>query len=156
LCPSTTLYSQCASIDYKDLPLSLGAVVSDKGLHGDSLPDWLEQGTESSLRDSEDDKPAAPTQPVFVKTSSWLSTPVASTPIEGLSPKTTAARNGGSIGPYTDLDRFYAESDDAEDDADSEEDGSEAASDKQHGRRSNDESEGEDDGDESEEESEGA
>lgn len=77
------------------------------------LPEWLEQGTESSLRDTEDDnQPPGPvriTTPRSVASMPHGPTPVILTPTGGHSPTTT----GGSPAPWTDLDKFYADVDEA-------------------------------------------
>ena len=92
----------------------------------DVLPDWLERGVESSLRDSEDD---APPSDVPMALSSGgkqlmkgvLTPPVVLTPSGGSSP-----RNGGT---WRDLDSFYAdteeESEEEEEQGEEEEDGGE-------------------------------
>lgn len=77
------------------------------------LPEWLEQGTESSLRDTEDD--IQPTGVGQVTTSRSIvptsrgPTPIVLTPVGGHSPATT----GNSPAPWTDLDQFYADVDEA-------------------------------------------
>ena len=92
----------------------------------DVLPDWLERGVESSLRDSEDD---APPSDVLMALSSGgkqlmkgvLTPPVVLTPSGGSSP-----RNGGA---WRDLDSFYAETEEEgeeeEEEEEEEEDGGE-------------------------------
>lgn len=77
------------------------------------LPEWLEQGTESSLRDTEDDvQPPGPAQmftPRSIASTSHGPTPIILTPTRGHSPAAT----GNSPAPWTDLDKFYAEVDEA-------------------------------------------
>jgi AP-3 complex subunit beta len=75
------------------------------------LPEWLEQGTESSLRDTEDDikPPVQVTTPRSIASTSHGPTPIILTPTRGHSP--TAA--GTSPAPWTDLDKFYADADEA-------------------------------------------
>jgi AP-3 complex subunit beta len=96
------------------------------------LPDWLEEGTESSLRDSEDDAlqvPSAYTQgtaPRAISSSSvsGVVTPITLTPTGEQSP--ASAPYGGSKSTWQDLDKFYAEEEDEEDeDEDEEDDGQE-------------------------------
>jgi len=75
------------------------------------LPEWLEQGTESSLRDTEDDvQPpglAQVTKPRSIAAASHGPTPIVLTPTGGHSPAVT----GSSPAPWTDLDKFYADVD---------------------------------------------
>ncbi|KAF7330482.1 AP complex subunit beta [Mycena venus] len=107
---------------------SLG-MITHKPMHGDSvLPDWLERGVESSLRDTEDDAPPPP--PVMSFSSSapiartrGLASPVVLTPSGG-------SPTGGSKAQYTDLDKFYADEDEEDEEEeteseDEEEDGGE-------------------------------
>lgn len=74
------------------------------------LPEWLEQGTESSLRDTEDDvQPPGPAQATMSRSIASTSrgpTPIILTPTGGHSPAT-----GTSPAPWTDLDKFYADVD---------------------------------------------
>lgn len=77
------------------------------------LPEWLEQGTESSLRDTEDDIQAqgsiqANTSRSIASTS-YGPTPIVLTPTRGESP----AAAGSSPAPWTNLDQFYADVDEA-------------------------------------------
>jgi AP-3 complex subunit beta len=78
----------------------------------EDLPEWLEQGTESSLRDTEDDmRPPGPAQipaPRSIASMSRGPTPVILTPTRVDSPTAT----GSSPAPWTDLDKFYADNDD--------------------------------------------
>lgn len=73
------------------------------------LPEWLEQGTESSLRDSEDDtQPSGLPQVTPLRSIASTShgpTPIVLTPTRGHSPAVT----GNSQAPWTDLDQFYAD-----------------------------------------------
>lgn len=96
------------------------------------LPEWLEQGTESSLRDTEDDiRPPVLVQtptPRSVSSTSRGPTPIILTPTGGHSPAAT----GSSPAPWTDLDKFYADvdettesdNDDGTDDGDDDDDAS--------------------------------
>ena len=78
------------------------------------LPDWLEEGTESLLRDSVDDAHSnsnvtvVPIQPL--KGSPRLESFVALS----ASSASSADPNTSSKGPWTDLDKFYQEDDDDE------------------------------------------
>ena len=75
------------------------------------LPEWLEQGTESSLRDTEDDvQPpglAQVTAPRSIASTSHGPTLLFLTPTGGHSPAATDS----SPAPWTDLDKFYADVD---------------------------------------------
>ncbi|KAH9481592.1 AP-3 complex subunit beta-2 [Psilocybe cubensis] len=80
----------------------------------EELPDWLEKGVESSLRDSEDDAPAAPPVPTAISSAGPVkskgavgvpSPPIVLTPT---GPSTVASGNGAK-GQFMDLDAFYAE-----------------------------------------------
>ncbi|KAJ7773104.1 adaptin N terminal region-domain-containing protein [Mycena metata] len=107
-----------------DLNVALGSLgmITRKPMHGDSsLPDWLERGVESSLRDTEDDAPAPPPPMNFSSSaplpqrSKGLASPVVLTPSGG-------SPTGASKPQWTDLDKFYDDEDDEEeDDSESEE-----------------------------------
>lgn len=96
------------------------------------FPEWLEQGTESSLRDTEDDiQPpgfAQMSTPRSISSTSRGPTPIILTPTGRHSPAAT----GSSPAPWTDLDKFYADvdettesdGDDGTDDGDDDEDAS--------------------------------
>ncbi|KAI9066121.1 hypothetical protein FKP32DRAFT_1589999 [Trametes sanguinea] len=95
------------------------------------LPDWLEEGTESSLRDSEADAP--PPAPVYASQSSARSvgptsraSPVILTPTNGPSPSGSFVRQEGAKAAYMDLDKFYEDAEETEEseESESEEDGS--------------------------------
>ena len=125
---------------------SLGAITG-KNMAGDVfLPDWLEQGVESSLRDTEEDAPAAPLSLSSAQTSvprsiasSNRATPIVLTPT-GPSPAGSYSRPESGKAPWTDLDSFYADTNEEEE----EEEGSEEETD-----------EGEDEEEDGEESSEG-
>lgn len=98
------------------------------------LPDWLEEGTETSLRDTEDDTPPPAVAAVFTsaqrsKGSSRLASPAILTPAEGSSPAGSTMRNNISKGPWTDLDKFYDEDDSGHEEDDSEDEESEGGDD---------------------------
>jgi AP-3 complex subunit beta len=84
------------------------------------LPDWLEQGVESSLRDSEDETPPVPLSlssaqgsvPRSIASSSRAS-PVVLTP-SGPSPAGSYSRPESGKAPWTDLDAFYADTNERE------------------------------------------
>lgn len=91
------------------------------------LPDWLEQGVESSLRDTEEDAPPAPLSlsslqsPVpHVIASSNRASPVVLTPT-GPSPAGSYSRPETGKAPWTDLDSFYADTHNEEGEEESEE-----------------------------------
>ncbi|KAI0366314.1 hypothetical protein BV20DRAFT_972039 [Pilatotrama ljubarskyi] len=95
------------------------------------LPDWLEEGTESSLRDSEADVPQVP---VYASQASARSigpssraSPVILTPTGGASPSGSAVRQDNSKAAYMDLDKFYEDTEETEesDQSESEEEGEE-------------------------------
>ena len=81
---------------------SLSGVMGKSMVAGSVLPDWLEHGVESSLRDSEED--VAPVQTA----KKGNTPPIILTPTNGSRPDSL---NGtiGSKGPWTDLDKFYAD-----------------------------------------------
>ena len=92
---------------------SLGAIIGRDMSFDSAVPDWLEHGVESSLRDSEDDMPLVPTgvqslqspTPRSIASSSRPS-PVVLTPTVP-SPAGSFARPDKSA--WTDLDKFYAD-----------------------------------------------
>ncbi|KAI3610576.1 ap-3 complex subunit beta-1 [Moniliophthora roreri] len=92
---------------------SLGIVTGKSSWTDSVLPDWLEQGVESSLRDSPDDAPPSAPVPTALGSSTQhlgkgMSSPVVLTPTTGTSPVGSGLRS--AKGPWTDLDKFYAES----------------------------------------------
>jgi AP-3 complex subunit beta len=126
------------------------------------LPDWLENGVESSLRDTEEEAAPAPLAPQPIagaQLNKGVVMPVVLTPSGGSSPVGSQGRVGasgsGAKGPWMDLDKFYAESEeeeeeegDGEDDDDDEESGEEDEDVEEH---STSEEDSEDDHDKSEE-----
>ncbi|KAH9846240.1 adaptin N terminal region-domain-containing protein [Lenzites betulinus] len=95
------------------------------------LPDWLEEGISSSLRDSEADAPPTPAYVSQLQSQSSArsiagggpssrASPVVLTPTGGVSPAGSLSRQDGGKAAYMDLDKFYEEEED-----ESEEDGSE-------------------------------
>jgi AP-3 complex subunit beta len=118
------------------------------------LPFWLEQGIESSLRDTEEDIPVisftamSSVQAQRSLGSLQIASPAVLTPTEGTPPGGGGGGGGiqgGSKGPWMDLDKFY-ESDD------SEEDDSENSNEEQDDNVEHEDEEEEDDGDEEEDE----
>jgi hypothetical protein len=94
------------------------------------LPDWLEGGVESSLRDTEDDNPVAAmpvnpmTMPSAQQRSKGLASPIILTPHSGSSPVGGGLGNAGLKVPWTDLDKFYEEDKEDEGEGESEDDDS--------------------------------
>lgn len=131
---------------------TLGAVTGRESLES-HLPDWLEEGTEPSLRDSEED---APTAPVVTQISSQASAvprqiSARTTPII-LSPSgshmNSSNRQNGAKTNYMDLDKFYEDANDEEEEEETESDESDEESeedDDESGEEEEDDSEAEDD-----------
>ncbi|KAK7033043.1 AP complex subunit beta [Favolaschia claudopus] len=118
------------AFDPKSAVLGSLGMITQKPMHGDSiLPDWLERGVESSLRDSPDDAPPPPPPPTSVSSSTphisrakGLASPVVLSPSGG-------SPTGANKTQYTDLDAFYADDNGADDESDgSEEEDSEEES----------------------------
>ncbi|KAJ7903631.1 adaptin N terminal region-domain-containing protein [Mycena olivaceomarginata] len=123
---------------------SLG-MITHKPMHGDThLPDWLERGVESSLRDTEDDAPPPPTLMSFSSSSS--SAPIARTkgfaPPVVLSPAGGASPAAGTRAQYTDLDSFYADADEEDEESESEEDDEDDAEDEEVSEEGSEEEDG--------------
>jgi AP-3 complex subunit beta len=93
------------------------------------LPDWLEKGVESTLRDSEDDAPPAPLAPTAISSAGQMRSMGMPSPPVVLTPTVSrpSSRNGAK-GPWQDLDSFYAEEEEEEDDDDDSDDGEEGSS----------------------------
>lgn len=116
---------------------SLSAVTNRSMPMDAILPDWLEHGVESTLRDTEE--PAAPAglpAPVALSSAQQFvkgtAPPIVLTPGGGSSPVGSQLKNGGSKGAWLDLDKFYDEADkeeveegDDESEGESEEEGEE-------------------------------
>ncbi|KAH9902562.1 adaptin N terminal region-domain-containing protein [Cubamyces lactineus] len=92
------------------------------------LPDWLEEGTESSLRDSEADIPQVPAytsqsssaaRSIAGPTASRAS-PVVLTLTGRASPAGSIARQEGAKAAYMDLDKFYEDTEETEESEESE------------------------------------
>ncbi len=91
------------------------------------LPDWLEEGTESSLRDTEADIPQVPVYASQASaTRSIASSSRASPVVLSPSPSGSFTKQEATKAAYMDLDRFY---EDAEDNEESEESESEESED---------------------------
>ena len=85
------------------------------------LPDWLEEGTESSLRDTEADMPQPPVLTAqssaarSISSTSARPTPVVLTPTGGVSPAGSFSRQQESAKTaYMDLDKFYEDTEEVE------------------------------------------
>jgi len=89
------------------------------------LPDWLENGVESTLRDSEDDTPA-PIVPTAISSAGQIRSKAVPSPPVVLTPTVSrpSSRNG-TKGPWQDLDSFYAEEEEEEEDEEDEDGSSE-------------------------------
>ena len=89
------------------------------------LPDWLEKGVESMLRDSEDDAPPAPPVPTAISSALQMRSKGVPSPPIVLTPGVSrpSSRNG-TKGPWQDLDSFYAEEEEDEEEDEEDEEGS--------------------------------
>jgi AP-3 complex subunit beta len=117
------------------------------------LPDWLEEGAESSLRDSEDDASQAALAythgivPRAISSSSNMSSPVVLTPTGSNSPGASTP-SGVSKSKWTDLDKFYA--DEEEEDVDDQEEEEISEEEEEESEEEEEVDEGEDDEDDTE------
>ncbi|KAF8905058.1 adaptin N terminal region-domain-containing protein [Gymnopilus junonius] len=112
---------------------SMGRVTGRYMRADEVLPDWLEKGVESSLRDSEDDLRPAPAVPTALSSAGPMkskggvaSPPIVLTPTGVSRPSSTE----GTKGKWRDLDSFYAEEEEEEEteeetESEEEEEGSE-------------------------------
>ena len=116
--------------DEKVLVGSLGRVTGRTIWMDGVLPDWLEKGVESTLRDSEDDAPA-PIVPTAISSAGQMRSKGVPSPPVVLTPTISrpSSRNG-TKGPWQDLDSFYAEDEEEEEEGeeDEEEDDEEGSS----------------------------
>lgn len=149
--------------DERALLGSLSAVTGKGTLDASILPDWLEQGIDSSLRDTEDDVPQPPSHTVTSIQSgvprsigaSNRNTPIVLTPT-GSSPAGSYVRQENAKSPWTDLDQFYAdtntdEEQEQDEESEEEEEEEEEGEDGEGEGGQSEESEGEEDTDEQEE-----
>ncbi len=94
---------------------SLSAVTGKPTFTDSILPDWLEHGVESSLRNSEEDivpGPAAPSPSSAIQTvKKGGSPPVILTPSTESRPE---SRSGANKGQWTNLDEFYADTEEVQ------------------------------------------
>ncbi|KAG6828949.1 hypothetical protein H0H87_000222 [Tephrocybe sp. NHM501043] len=109
------------------------------------LPDWLEHGVESSLRDVDEPVPLS----VLVALSSSQqqqrakgSSPVVLTPTRGSSPVGSSSKNGLAKEAFKDLDKFYEDIDEVEEDGEEEEEDGEADDDEEEEEDEEDEEDG--------------
>ncbi|KAG9014073.1 AP-3 complex subunit beta [Tulasnella sp. JGI-2019a] len=119
--------------------LGTASLITDQALPGDNLrtfPDWPDEGTDPSLRDTEDETPPAPfytgTLPVRMagignqalasrlRTPSVPSSPVVLTPGGGASPAGSVPKPGIVKSQFMDLDDFFKSGDEDEGDEDEE------------------------------------
>lgn len=128
---------------------TLSAVTGKESLES-HLPDWLEEGTEPSLCDSEEDMPTAPVVTQISSQASAVPRPISSrtTPIV-LSPSesrtSTSNRQNGAKANWMDLDRFYEDANEEEDEeTDSEESEDSDEDDEESGEEEEGNSEAED------------
>ena len=129
---------------------TLGAVTGKESLES-HLPDWLEEGTEPSLRDSEEDVPAAPVVTQIASQASAVprsisarNTPVVLSPSE--SRTSSFNRQNGAKANWMDLDKFYEdtnEEEEEEEETESEESEEESEDDEVSGEEEEEDSEGE-------------
>lgn len=120
------------ALEHEHLSFGGMGAVTGKEFIDSYFPDWLEEGTESSLRDSEDDAPLVPvlaqisSQSAVPRSMSSRASPVILTPTNGISPS-SSLRQDGSKNDWSDLDKFYEdtngieESEESEEEEDSEE-----------------------------------
>ncbi|KAL0954776.1 hypothetical protein HGRIS_003726 [Hohenbuehelia grisea] len=130
-------------LDDPNAPLGSIGLITGRPMRSDAiLPDWLEEGIDPHLRDSPEDTPSMPLVPSAISSASpqvrsrvpsAMGSPVILTP--GGSP-----RPGSSLGkgPWTNLDKFYAddepeeeEEEEEEEEDDGEEDGESEGSDQE-------------------------
>ncbi|KZT06124.1 uncharacterized protein LAESUDRAFT_813041 [Laetiporus sulphureus 93-53] len=118
--------------DEERLPFgTLGGITGKESMES-RLPDWLEEGTEPSLRDSEDDVPPMPavtqisSQGVGPRSITARTSPVVLTPTDGTPPSGSFGRQDGAKGTYTDLDQFYADINEEKEDEEEEDEESES------------------------------
>ncbi|KAG6901132.1 hypothetical protein C0995_016713 [Termitomyces sp. Mi166 len=114
--------------DHESLIGSL-SMVTGKSMQLDGmLPDWLENGVESSLRDVDEPMPLPATVALSSVQQQQQSRtkgvpPIILTPTGGSSPVGSQLKNGASKGLFKDLDKFYEDTESAEEDDGEEDDG---------------------------------
>ncbi|KAF8954115.1 adaptin N terminal region-domain-containing protein [Flammula alnicola] len=143
---SRTMDEETSFLDDEKVLIGSLARVTGRSMRMDGmLPDWLEKGVESSLRDS-DDAPPPPPVPTAISSAGPVrgqkgvsSPPIVLTPTGVSRP---SSRSGGAKGPWMDLDSFYAEEEEkeeAEKDEEDEEDEEEEEEESEDGIESGDE-----------------
>lgn len=107
---------------------SLSRVTAKSTRMDDILPDWLEKGVESKIRDSEEENKSAPAVPLAISSTGMTNlksagpTPIVLTPTDGSRPSSS----NGAKGAFKDLDSFYAEDEkEDEEEGDNEDEGEE-------------------------------
>ncbi|KAG6812288.1 hypothetical protein H0H92_003597 [Tricholoma furcatifolium] len=155
---SGTVEDQFDSTENISLIGSLSIVTSKSMRIDGMLPDWLEKGVQSSLRDAD--------EPPFVPVPTALSsvpqsqqqrtahgtTPDVLTPTRSLTPTGSQSKNGLSKPPFKDLDKFYEDiGDDGEGEEEDEEDEDQEDGDEEDEDEEDEDQEDEDEVDEDEE-----
>jgi len=114
---------------HPDAVLGSLALMLHKHLEGNRiLPDWPEEGTDTSLRETEDDRPMAQYAQATVKSMTGFGsgsmaavpTPITLTPTGGASPAGSAPLERRA--EWNDLDKFYASESDEDEEEEEEED----------------------------------
>ncbi|PPQ75253.1 hypothetical protein CVT24_007431 [Panaeolus cyanescens] len=139
---------ECYLDDSRILLGSLSRVTGKSMKMDDILPDWLEKGVESKIRDTEEEKAPAPPAPMAISSTGFPGTRNSSTPPVILTPTDVSrpSSSNGAKGAFKDLDAFYAEDDKEEEEEEEEEEDAEEESETG--------SEGDDDEEEEDEENE--
>ena len=114
---------------------SLAAVTGKWAGSDNYLPDWLEEGTESSLRDTEADIPQVPVYTSQSSTArSIASSSKASPVVLSPSPSGSFTKQEATKAAYMDLDKFHEDAEEAEEteseseESDEDEDGTDSGS----------------------------
>ncbi|KZT07833.1 uncharacterized protein LAESUDRAFT_757979 [Laetiporus sulphureus 93-53] len=132
---------------------TLGSITGKESMEG-HLPDWLEEGTEPSLRDSEDDVPPMPAvtqislQGVGPGSITARTSPIILTSTDGTPPSGSFSSQDGPKGTYMDLDQFYADINEEKENEEEEEEESESEEIEEEKSEDDEESDSEDNVDE--------
>jgi AP-3 complex subunit beta len=122
----TDAVSQTLFVEDANVLLGSLDAITGKPMHGDRiLPDWLERGVESALRDTEEDKVQQPVTMVPTAiSSSDQQRGFSSVPIV-LAPGGSSTAGSGALAKaaWKDLDSFYAEEEEESEDDEDDEDG---------------------------------
>ncbi|TFY58457.1 hypothetical protein EVJ58_g6407 [Rhodofomes roseus] len=134
------------------LPFGTLSAVTGKETLESHLPDWLEEGTEPSLRDSEEDVPVAPVVTQISSQASAVARPISarSTPIVLSSSDSRANsfnRQNGTKVNWQDLDKFYEDTNEEEEEETESEESEDESEDDEESGEEDEESEGEDESD---------